>query len=317
METTKLNPLSKAFNYSFEIIQKTIDEDKRIIEGFATTEDVDREDQVVSLKAVEKALVLYQKNPTVRADHKAPPIGTTLKAQAMQKNGHKGLFVQVQIGKNTRACDEAWALIKQGLYKAFSIGGIVKAIKSVYSKAAGKTIQQINEIMISEISITDAPANQACMFTVLGKSVDLKSLEDGNLTDTKNESDSEFSKNVEAFSKRIEGVEAKTETMSKDITEIKTILTKQAEDSESDEEKKKKKEDEEKAEKSALIVLKKQMETLGFTVLKDPLRTANNEGEPPKDPSNEPATPLTISKMLQKKYQTAPATAPPEGGGIT
>jgi len=316
-ETETIIPLSKEFNYSFEIIQKSIDEEKRIIEGFATTEDVDREDQVVSLKAVEKALILYQKNPTVRADHKAPPIGTTLSAKAMQKDGHKGLFVRVQIGKNTRACDEAWALIKQGLYKAFSIGGIVKAIKSVYSKVAGKHIQKISEIMISEISITDAPANQACMFTVLGKSlsdIDTSSLEvDTTMTDT------EFSKQVEDFSKRMDVVEKGQESMGveqksmgEDITVIKTLLEKQAGDSETEEEKKKKKEKEEEAEKQTLIQLKKGLVSLGFSFPKDPLRTASNEGDEGNDPIKPSSGPLTIEKMFKAKYG-----APPEQtGGI-
>lgn len=312
METETIIPLSKEFTYSFEIIQKSIDEEKRIIAGFATTEDVDREDQVVSLKAVEKALALYQKNPTVRADHGPPPIGTTIAAKAMQKDGHKGLFVRVQIGKNTRATDEAWTLIKQGLYKAFSIGGIVKAIKSVYSKAAGKQIQQITEIMISEISITDAPANQACLFTVLGKS--LGDIDPSRLEVGKTMTDSEFSKEIEDFSKRIGIVEETTATMSKDVGEIKAMLTKQAEDSESEEEKKKKEKEEEEAEKASLIVLKKQLEGLGLTFEKDPLRAANNEGDPPKDPKDQPATPLTISKMFSRKYGAPPQK---EGGGIT
>lgn len=171
-ETNNVIPLQKAFNYAFEIRKDAIDPSKRIIEGFATTEDIDREDQIVDLKAVEKALNMYLKNPTVRADHRPPPIGETLIAEPRQVNGNKGLFVQVQIGKNTRATDEAWSLIEQGLYKAFSIGGQVRGMKNLYNKSAKRHIQHVTDILISEISVTDAPANQSCMFAVISKSLD-------------------------------------------------------------------------------------------------------------------------------------------------
>lgn len=171
-ETNNVISLQKAFNYAFEIRKDTIDPNTRIIEGFATTENIDREDQIVDLKAVEKALGMYLKNPTVRADHRPPPIGETLIAESRQVNGNKGLFVKVQIGKNTRATDEAWSLIEQGLYKAFSIGGQVRGMKNIYNKAAQRHIQHVTDILISEISITDAPANQTCMFEVISKSLE-------------------------------------------------------------------------------------------------------------------------------------------------
>jgi hypothetical protein len=249
MEETQIvrNPIQKAFNYSFEIQKDAIDLEDRIIEGFATTEGIDREDQVVALSAVEKALKLYLKNPTIRADHGPPPIGKTIDAKPRILNGIKGLWIRAQIGKGTRACEDAWNGIRQGLYNAFSIGGIVKGIKTIYSRKLGKHIQKITEFLISEISITDAPANQECMFEIIAKSVNAHGLEDRDMTETKQETEKDFTKEFESFSKRVDTLEVKfdeiSEATSKQFAEIKELLTKSTD--EEDEEKNKENEEEE------------------------------------------------------------------------
>lgn len=144
-----------------------VDEEERIIEGYATTGSIDEDEQIISQKAVADALKPYSKYPTIRADHGPPPVGKAIKGEM----DTTGLNVQVQIGKDITACDDAWESIKQGLYTAFSIGGKILETKMTYNKAAGKEIETVTKLKILEISLTDSPANRDCFFEVLKSTV--------------------------------------------------------------------------------------------------------------------------------------------------
>lgn len=144
-----------------------VNEEDRIIQGYATTGSIDEDEQIISQKAVEDALKPYTKYPTIRADHRPPPVGKTI-AGVMDK---RGLNVKVQIGKNITACDDAWNAIKQRLYTAFSIGGKILEVQKSFSKLAGKDIETVTKLKILEISLTDSPANRDCFFDVIKSAV--------------------------------------------------------------------------------------------------------------------------------------------------
>lgn len=130
----------------FLTISKT-DEDQRMVYGFATTPDLDSDGEIISLEAVKAALPEYLKFPTLREMHQPKAVGTVKEAEI--KNGEaEGLWIGAKV-----VTEEAWKLVKEGVYKAFSIGG------NVLRKAGN----MITGLELVEISLVDVPANKAAV----------------------------------------------------------------------------------------------------------------------------------------------------------
>jgi len=133
---------------------KVIDEEKRIIEGYASTDTLDLEGDIVDLNATRLAVEEYQKFAAVRLMHRAQPIGVIERLQV----DTKGLFVRVRV-----VADDAWKLVKEGVLKGFSIG-------YANAKRVADTVKTGVSRMISydliEISLVDAPANRDCSFVL-------------------------------------------------------------------------------------------------------------------------------------------------------
>jgi len=126
------------------------DDDKRIVEGFATTEAVDSQGEVVKLSAIEKALPGYMKYANVREMHQWSAVGKTIATKTDDKK--KGLWIRAKI-----VDDQAWQKCKEKVYSAFSIGGkILKKIGNV-----------IHELDLNEISLVDRPANPQAVFSLV------------------------------------------------------------------------------------------------------------------------------------------------------
>jgi HK97 family phage major capsid protein/HK97 family phage prohead protease len=94
---------------------KSVDEEKRIIEGLASTPTTDRMGDVVEPKGAQFKLPL----PLLWQHRSGEPIGQVIWAKATDA----GIQVRAQIAKDLLPrIDEAWALIKSGLVRGLSIG---------------------------------------------------------------------------------------------------------------------------------------------------------------------------------------------------
>lgn len=117
-----------------------IDEEQQMVFGYATTPDVDKHGEIVSLEAVSRALADYLEFPTIREMHQPIAVGVTKLAE-MKENG---LYIGAKIVDKS-----AWEKVKEGVYRAFSIGGVVKQMVD----------NIITDIDLTEISLVDRPAN--------------------------------------------------------------------------------------------------------------------------------------------------------------
>lgn len=95
---------------------KTVDEDQRLIEGIASTPEVDRVGDVV----VPDGAVFRLPMPLLWQHRSDQPIGQVLSATVTKT----GIKIRAQIAKNVSLpeIDRAWALIKAGLVRGLSIG---------------------------------------------------------------------------------------------------------------------------------------------------------------------------------------------------
>lgn len=157
MDKNKILYLNSAFTVKQKDIDGDVDSpttDQSIyIEGYASTNDVDRAGDVVSASVWEQGLVNYLNNPIILANHDYDdPIGRMVE----HKIDSKGLWIKARIS----AAAEIYGLVKDGVVTAFSIG--FRIVDAEYNSAA--EIFVIKKIELMEISVVSVPCNQNTLF---------------------------------------------------------------------------------------------------------------------------------------------------------
>lgn len=134
-----------------------VDDEKRIVSGYASTSAIDCQGDVIPNDAMVKAMPEYMKYANIREMHKDDSaVGVVL----TYKVDDVGTYIEVEV-----VDDAAWKKVKKGVYKGFSIGGaVIKKIGNV-----------ITDLMLIEISLVDRPANPLALITEF-KSDNLDSL---------------------------------------------------------------------------------------------------------------------------------------------
>jgi hypothetical protein len=138
-----------------------IDVEKRIVSGFATLDNIDRQGDRVSADASQKAFENFRGN--VRLMHQPIPAGKvvnfrteTFFDQATNKQ-YSGVFVDTYISKGA---SDIWEMVLDGTLTGFSIGGAVKDSDNVYDPELEHTVRIIKDYDLVELSLVDSPANQ-------------------------------------------------------------------------------------------------------------------------------------------------------------
>jgi len=124
--------------------------EERTVEGYASTEALDCQQEIVKYTAIENALPDYMKFGNIREMHQASAVGKTIMAAVDKVK--KGLWIKAKI-----VDDVAWKKVKEGVYNGFSIGG------NIVSKIGNS----IEELKLVEISVVDRPANPEALFSVI------------------------------------------------------------------------------------------------------------------------------------------------------
>ena len=126
------------------------------IEGYASTNDADRQGDVVPASVWEKGIQNYLKNPVILAYHDhSEPVGRMVD----HRIDGKGLWVKARI---SAAASEVFNLVKDGVLTAFSIG--FRIVDAEYNSAAELFV--VKELELHEISVVSVPANQNTLFSL-------------------------------------------------------------------------------------------------------------------------------------------------------
>jgi len=126
------------------------------IEGYASTNDADRQGDVVPTTVWEKGIQNYLKNPVILAYHDhSEPVGRMVD----HRIDGKGLWVKARI---SAAASEVFNLVKDGVLTAFSIG--FRIVDAEYNSAAELFV--VKELELHEISVVSVPANQNTLFSL-------------------------------------------------------------------------------------------------------------------------------------------------------
>jgi HK97 family phage prohead protease/HK97 family phage major capsid protein len=140
-----------------ELPAGTEDENASVtISGYASTNDIDRQGDVVPVSVWEKGMANYLKNPVILAFHKHDvPVGRMIDHRV----DSKGLWIKARISS---AATEVFNLVRDGILTAFSIG--FRIVDAEYNQATELFV--VKELELHEISVVSVPANQNTLFSL-------------------------------------------------------------------------------------------------------------------------------------------------------
>lgn len=152
-------PSENATFFKFASFEKAAPEQKVVV-GYASSERVDGQNDVVDSEALSQALGDYMQWANLREMHQPKAVGKVLSATPVRgtiqlKDGSKltnPLRIVAQIIDS-----ETWEKVKTGVLKGFSIGG--KVLQALTQKMNGKEVRRITGLQLHEISLVDRPAN--------------------------------------------------------------------------------------------------------------------------------------------------------------
>ena len=139
-----------------------IDIERRIVSGFATLDNIDRQGDIVPSAASIKAFERFRGNiREMHDDKKAVGKLVSFKEDSFydQETGklYKGVFVSAYVSKGAQ---DTWEKVLDKTLTGFSIGGSVKEYEDTYNEEMDKSIRTIKEYDLFELSLVDNPANQ-------------------------------------------------------------------------------------------------------------------------------------------------------------
>ena len=139
-----------------------VDEERRIVSGFATLDNIDRQGDVLLSDASRKAFENFRGN--VRLMHQPIPAG---KIVSFRENSfydketsktYSGIFVDAYISKGA---ENIWQMVLDGTLTGFSIGGrIVDFETKMDDGEEHPGVRVVKEYELMELSLVDSPANQ-------------------------------------------------------------------------------------------------------------------------------------------------------------
>ena len=138
-----------------------VDEGRRIVSGFASLDNLDKQDDIVTTEASMEAFAKFRGN--IREMHQPSAVGKMVSFKEEKyfdpesKKFYKGVFVSAYISKGAQ---DAWEKVLDGTYTGFSIGGRMNKWDDAYDEGLEKTIRVIKEYDLIELSLVDSPANQ-------------------------------------------------------------------------------------------------------------------------------------------------------------
>ena len=138
-----------------------VDKERRTVSGFATLDNVDKQDDIVTTEASIKAFKKFRGN--IREMHQPSAVGKMVSFKedkyydSDSEKMYNGVVVSAYISKGAQ---DAWEKVLDGTYTGFSIGGRMNKWDDGYDEKMDKQIRIIKDYDLVELSLVDSPANQ-------------------------------------------------------------------------------------------------------------------------------------------------------------
>ncbi len=161
-----------------------VDAERRIVSGFASLDNIDKQDDIVTAEASMKAFKNFKGN--IREMHQPSAVGKMVSFKEDRyfdpnsKKFYNGVYVSAYVSKGAQ---DAWEKVLDGTYSGFSIGGNIKSWDDGYNADLDKAIRIIKDYDLYELSLVDSPANQFASIISVEK-VDGQNVISGSSVDT-------------------------------------------------------------------------------------------------------------------------------------
>jgi len=162
-----VNSLSKAHwnsdgeNLRLSMPFSKVDENRRTVSGFASLDNIDKQDDIVTAEASMEAFAKFRGN--IREMHQPLAVGKMISFKADKyfdpetKKFYNGVYVSAYVSKGAQ---DTWEKVLDGTLQGFSIGGKMNKWDDGYDEKSDKAIRIIKQYDLVELSLVDSPANQ-------------------------------------------------------------------------------------------------------------------------------------------------------------
>jgi archaellum component FlaC len=161
MNINKAHWVTEGDNVRLSMPIGKVDVDRRMVSGFATLDNVDKQGDVVTTEASLTAFKNFRGN--LREMHQPSAVGKIVSFKEDRyfdpntKMFYSGVYVSAYVSKGAQ---DAWEKVLDGTYSGFSIGGNITKTDDTYDEKLDKSIRIIKEYDLHELSLVDNPANQ-------------------------------------------------------------------------------------------------------------------------------------------------------------
>jgi HK97 family phage prohead protease len=157
---------------SFDILKS----DELVIGGYASIEIVDKQNDLITLKALNEAVSHYMKDPKYRnvmSNHSNVQVGDVIE-KYRDKNGmlHKtevddvGFYVVIKLRDDIEKAKEISRGIRKGTLRSFSIGGQALSKRKKSNDELGE-FNEIDKLELHEVTICEKGINPEAKFDIL------------------------------------------------------------------------------------------------------------------------------------------------------
>jgi hypothetical protein len=160
-----------------------VDAERRIVSGFATLDNIDKQMDIVTPEASLSAFSKFRGN--IREMHQPIAVGKMIAFKEDKyfdpesKKFYSGVYVSAYVSKGAQ---DTWEKVLDGTLSGFSIGGRMNKWDDAYDEKMDKSIRIIKDYDLLELSLVDTPANQFANILSVEKMEDGKTNLKGDAT---------------------------------------------------------------------------------------------------------------------------------------
>jgi len=161
MTISKVHWNTEGDNVRLSMPFSKVDKERRIVSGFATLDNVDRQSDIVTSEASMKAFSKFRGN--IREMHQPIAVGKMVAFKEDKyfdpetKKFYSGVYVSAYVSKGAQT---TWEKVLDGTLSGFSIGGKMNNWDDAYDEKMDSQIRVIKDYDLFELSLVDTPANQ-------------------------------------------------------------------------------------------------------------------------------------------------------------
>jgi len=161
MTISKAQWHSEGDNVRLSMPFSKVDAERRIVSGFATLDNIDKQNDIVVPEASLKAFEKFRGN--IREMHQPKAVGKMVSFKEDKyfdpesKKFYSGIYVSTYISKGAQ---DTWEKVLDGTLSGFSIGGRMNKYEDAFDEKMDATIRIIKDYDLVELSLVDTPANQ-------------------------------------------------------------------------------------------------------------------------------------------------------------